>query len=210
MIIGKRFAWGHLGKTGGTATERLFQLFPELIVHADETVTNAKHDVFAARRADVKGKRLLLNLRRLPSWLLSFHQHKARWGVFPDYKPSPVPCADSIAASSAADEYLDGFLDDGRFKIHRWIRTEYLKSDFLAAISEFTDVPFHRRVAVRDLEMVNAMEYDHDVMGWFSQAQIKRMYRNNPLWASIEAEIYPDLAPWQLRPTPLRSPAIAA
>ena len=35
MVIGKSFVWAHLGKTGGNTTLRLFQLFPELIEHAD-------------------------------------------------------------------------------------------------------------------------------------------------------------------------------
>src|SRR5215212_3736115 len=55
MVIGERFAWAHLPKTGGTATVELFQLFPELIVHGDFEDTNEKHTRFDERPKEVEG-----------------------------------------------------------------------------------------------------------------------------------------------------------
>ena len=43
MVIGERFAWGHLQKTGGDATWELFRLFPDLVVFADPRNIEAKH-----------------------------------------------------------------------------------------------------------------------------------------------------------------------
>src|SRR6476619_5523637 len=99
MVIGERFAWVHLPKTGGSATLELFRLYPEVIVFADLEDTNAKHTLFAQREEEVRGKQLAMNLRRLPFWALSRAQHVARWGVHPDYKPIPMATADELAAS---------------------------------------------------------------------------------------------------------------
>jgi hypothetical protein len=35
MVIGERFAWGHLQKTAGNATLGMFHLFPDLVLDAD-------------------------------------------------------------------------------------------------------------------------------------------------------------------------------
>jgi hypothetical protein len=40
---------------------------------------------------------------------------------------------------------------------------------------------------------VNAAEYDHELANWFSPDQIRRMYLNNPQWATIEQELYGNL-----------------
>ena len=55
MVIGERFAWAHLPKTGGSATLELFKLFPELIVFGDFEESNAKHTLFSEREDQVAG-----------------------------------------------------------------------------------------------------------------------------------------------------------
>src|SRR5215204_2781065 len=138
MIIGKKFAWGHLPKTGGDATLTLFHLFPELIVHADGMRSNAKHSTFPARKSDIEGKLLFLNIRRLPSWMLSRTKHRSRYGTYPDYQPRPMLTATEMAKSNAADEVMSQFLGHGRYKVDRWIRAEYLKEDFMSYLEELT------------------------------------------------------------------------
>jgi hypothetical protein len=170
MIIGKQFVWGHLGKTGGDATLTLFHLFPELIVYADEMRSQSKHDNFAAREHEIKGKLLFLNIRKLPSWLLSRAQHRARYGVYPDYEPLPMPSPDEIAQSTQADQSLNHFLANGRFKVDKWIRTEFLKEDFLAAVAELTQISAEKRQKVREVVMTNAMRYDHEVKMVYQRA----------------------------------------
>ena len=65
MVIGERFAWGHLQKTAGNATLGMFQLFPDLIVYADPLNVEDKHASFASRADQLDGKLLLSNMRRL-------------------------------------------------------------------------------------------------------------------------------------------------
>src|SRR4051794_34196562 len=91
MVVGERFAWGHMQKTGGDATLRLFQLFPHLILHADPRNDQAKHTPFAQREDMVRGKLLVANIRRLPAWTLSWSQHHCQHrSVQADGTPVPM------------------------------------------------------------------------------------------------------------------------
>jgi hypothetical protein len=193
MVIGERFAWAHLPKTGGSATLELFQLFPELIEFADIEDSNVKHTRFAEREAQVAGKRLALNVRRLPSWVLSRAQHHARWGVYPEYEPTPMASPEELAESGFADDRLALFTDDGRFEIDTWLRMEHLAEDFLDFISAYTEVTDERRAAVLNVPMVNTNDYDRDLASWFTPDQVDRMYERNPRWAALEQRIYGDL-----------------
>ena len=193
MVIGERFAWAHLPKTGGMATAALFRLFPELIVHGDFEEDNTKHTLFSEREEMVRGKTLAMNFRRLPFWVLSRAQHVARWGVHPDYQPIPMASAEELASSDWPDDRLALYTDDGRFGIDRWVRMERLVEDFLAFVSDFTDVTEERRQEAVSLPSVNAHEYDHDLVSWFTAEQIDRMYERNPRWAAIEVQLYGEL-----------------
>jgi hypothetical protein len=203
MVIGERFAWAHLPKTGGSAMIELFRLFPHVIVFGDLDDTNAKHTRFSERAEQIAGKQLAMNIRRLPFWALSRAQHVARWGVHPDYKPIPMASAEELAESDFPDNRLDLFTDGDRFEIESWIRMEHLTDDFLAFISQYTDVTDERRAAAQRLPMVNAHDYDHELVKWFTPDQIDRMYASNPRWESLESRLYGD----RVRLGPMRSEA---
>jgi hypothetical protein len=192
MVIGERFAWVHLPKTGGTATLELFRLFPELIVFADLDDTNAKHTLFSERADEIRDKHLAMNIRRLPLWALSRAQHVARWGVHPDYEPIPMASPDELADSSFPDDRLSLFTDGGRLEIDTWIRMEHLVDDFLDFVSQYTELTDERRAAARDLPMVNTHDYDHELVKWFTAEQIDRMYASNPTWEALERRLYGD------------------
>ena len=90
MVIGEGYAWAHLPKTGGDATLAMFRLFPDLVEFADPDDTNDKHTQFHSRARLIRGKLLVMNFRRLPSWVLSRALHVSRRGIHPDYKPQPM------------------------------------------------------------------------------------------------------------------------
>jgi hypothetical protein len=190
MVIGETFAWGHVPKTGGDATLAMFRVFPELIVQADAPDTNDKHCPFHWREDRVRGKCLILNIRRLPAWMLSYAQHVARGGVYPDYVPLPLPAPDEIAERTVADEVLGALTDGGRIAVSTWLRTEWLRWDFLDLVAQLAEVPESRRRQIARMGMINAGQYDHDVSHWFTAQQIRRMYENNPRWAAIERQVY--------------------
>jgi hypothetical protein len=190
MVIGERFAWGHLPKSGGDTTLELFRLFPDLVVSADPPDSNRKHTLFRARESDVAGKVLALNFRRLPDWLLSRAHHEAREGLYPDYQPQPMRSPHQIATCQFADGWLDYFTDGGRLSIDRWIRLEHLKEDFLRFVSEFTDITDDQRARVEQNSGSRVAAYDREVTHWFTDSQIRTMYEYNPRWRDLERELY--------------------
>jgi len=62
--------------------------------------------------------------------------------------------------------------------------------DFLEFVSAFRDVTESERRRVERLGPVNMASYDHEVDNWFSPEQVRRMYVNNPSWATLEQELY--------------------
>ncbi len=192
MIIGRSFAWGHLGKTAGHTTWELFHLFPETIEYADRLGTNAQHTPFVARLPQIEHKALVLNIRRLPAWMLSHYAHVARWGAFPDYEPLPMASPYEMALSDAADKRIEEFTGNGRLEIAHWLRVEHLSEDFLAFISEHVDVPSEKRAQIEAFGTRNVGTYDRRVNHWFSPAHIALMYASNPRWAAVETAVYGD------------------
>jgi hypothetical protein len=194
MVIGERFAWCHMQKTGGDATLQLFQLFPDLLVHADARNVQSKHTPFAEREHETQGKLLACNLRRLPAWLLSWDQHASQHRVVrPDGTPVLMSSPQQVAERARGDRRLAHFTDGGRLRIDRWLRMEQLGRDFTSFISEFTDVTEDERHSISGNPPVNVLDYDHQLDHWFTPAQVRLMYSNNPVWASLEERLYGDL-----------------
>jgi hypothetical protein len=192
MVIGEKFAWGHLPKTAGNATYGMFRVFPELIVFADPTNTQAKHASFGEREEQVAGKLLVLNIRRLPAWMLSWSQHQVRMG-FKNGEPRQMFSPYEMAKRRRGDRTLRQLTNDSRFEVGRWLRQEQLAEDFLEFISAYTEVSAEQRTEVVELGRRNAFDYDHEVAHWFTDEHVRMMYENNPLWASVEREVYGDL-----------------
>lgn len=191
MIIGRDFVWAHLAKAGGEMTHALFNLFPEVIEFADDAHTVAQHTAFEDRAEQLAGKRRVLNIRRLPSWMLSFHVWKAVNGLLPDFTPSPMRSPHEIADSNVADAFLARYRrPEGGIDV--WLRTEHLIDDFLGFVGRHTDVTEERAAEVRGLPRVNELVYDKAIDHWFSSAHVRLMYLRNPAWATVEAAVYGD------------------
>ena len=193
MVIGERFAWAHLPKAGGSTTQELFRIFPELIRFADPDDTNDKHTPFRDRERMVAGKLLAMNLRRLPFWVLSRAHHAATEGIWPDYRPIPMDPPEVLAQSAFPDTRIALFTDNGRIGIDRWIRLEHLVDDFLRFICEFTDVTEERRSLVVEHRPENVRDYDREVGNWFTAEQVCKLYESNPRWAALELRLYGDV-----------------
>ena len=189
MIIGDGFGWAHLPKTGGTATLHMFRLFPGIDRHQ-----GSKHTTFADHEDELAGKLLASNFRRLPTWVLSWAQHRTRHVVLPDGTRPPLNTPEQMATAPRADRQLGHFLADGRFAVDRWLRMEHLAEDFIAFASEFFDLSEDQRAQVVEFGLVNAHEYDHELESWFTPDMIRQMYSANPQWTSIERQVYGGLA----------------
>jgi hypothetical protein len=181
-------------KTGGDATLLFFRLVPRLIVQSDERNVQRKHTPFAAREREVEGKLLACNIRRLPAWSLSWAHQQTQRGFQDDGSPVPMNSPQRMAEIPRGDRRLAHFTAGGRFRIDRWLRTEHLAEDFIAFASELSELSDAERTSITRHPQVNALEYDHDIRHWFTPAQVRLMYANNPVWSAIEERVYGDLA----------------
>ena len=134
----------------------------------------------------MRGKLLVMGIRRLPAWALSDAHHRARHGVDPDYRPQPLPEADEIARTKDPDDMVRWMTDADRLPVRRWLRTEHLLEDMLALLGELGELtPDARRrvtaVAPRNVGILRAAR------GALVHAeQLAALYEHNPTWARVE------------------------
>ncbi len=83
VVVTKTFVWAHLPKTAGDTVATIFAQFPEIVEFADPLSAQAKHALFSDRPDLVAGRRRILCIRRLPSWHLSYANHKSHYGLHP-------------------------------------------------------------------------------------------------------------------------------
>jgi hypothetical protein len=190
VVIGRRFAWAHLPKTAGDATYTMLLAVPGLVQSADPLDSNDKHMPFFGREAEVKGKLLAMNVRRLPAWVLSGAQHKARHGVHPDYRPEPVESLEEISGRTDADDLLRWMTDHGRLRVERWLRAEHLQDDVIALLDELGELTPAAREAVLAVGRVNEGGYPAEMVREFTAEQVARLYARNPGWAETERRVY--------------------
>ena len=194
MVISEEFAWAHLPKAAGDATAALFMsLRPGIVISSDDPASNDKHAPFADRHDAIDGKLLALNIRRLPSWILSYYQHAATRGLHPTYQPVPMASPVEMARSTLPDDFLARYTAHGHYRISFWLRVDYLVEDFIAFVSRFVELTTNERDELRATGNVNKQEYDHDIRDWFTRGHIVMMYENNPHWRNIEASVFGNL-----------------
>jgi hypothetical protein len=193
VIIGERFAWAHLPKSGGDATYAMLAAVPGLVRFADRLDSNDKHLPFFAREQEIAGKLLVMNIRRLPAWALSGAHHRAVHGVHPEYQPLPLETAEQIAGKTDADDLLRWMTDHGRFVIDRWLRTERLGHDVIVLVRELGALTEDTAGRIRAVGQVNVGSYERDLSRRFTTEQMRQLYERNPAWAAIERRVYGDL-----------------
>ena len=189
MVIGRRFAWAHLPKTAGDATQAMLAAVPGLVRFADPPDSNDKHMPFFGREREVAGKLLVMNIRRLPDWVLSGAWHSATHGVFPDYHPGPLESWEQLTSRTDADDLLRWMTDHGRFQVERWLRTEYLQDDVLGLLAELGQGGAAVERAVATVGRVNEGGYPPGALE-LTPEQLARLYGLNPVWAGIERRVY--------------------
>lgn len=213
MIIGNNFVWGHIPKTGGTSAEKIFDIIGEntKIIHIDRRKNVLKHDNF-----DIKQKRLkinldqkrkrILNIRRLPIWVLSFANHKSwkipftRQDVLNGRVNSLYPL-DNMKVKTLEeawrstkvynpDEFLEHFMCG---RVDHWIRTEYLAQDTINVMANYTKLSKNQKDRIKKVYL-NKRSYNKNIKDWFqTKKEMKQIYDKNPLWSKVELEIYGNL-----------------
>jgi hypothetical protein len=190
VVIGRRFAWAHLPKTAGDATCTMLLAVPRLVQFADPLDSNDKHLPFFGREAQVTGKLLAMNIRRLSAWALSGARHEARHGTHPEYQPRSLETFDQITSRTDADDLLRWMTDHGRFRIDRWLRAEHLEDDVLGLLADLGELTPHARRAVLGVGRVNEGWHAPDLEPEFTREQVARVYALNPLWTETERRVY--------------------
>jgi hypothetical protein len=193
LVIGERFAWVHVPKTGGDATYEMFAAVPGLIVDSDPLDSNDKHLGFWAREGELEGKLLVMNIRRLPAWSLSAAHHKAAVGLHPDFEPLPLASADEMADSTDPDDMLRWLTGGEDFEVDRWLRTEFLEQDVFDLLSELDVLSPEVRDRIRAVGRVSEQSYERDLGRRFTGEQMRRLYERNPGWAEAERRVYGNL-----------------
>ncbi|CAN5813224.1 hypothetical protein BH24ACT3_BH24ACT3_05730 [soil metagenome] len=220
MVIGETFAWAHLPKTGGDATARMFAIVDHLVVEADPSGSHRKHETFDGRQhrtgTDLIARRQrLLNIRRLPSWVMSSVNHQDQHYAVPVdrelvrrgmvrsraplgrahrwLRPRGVAVAayrllgreETVSADTVLSRHLCGRID-------HWLRQEHLAEDFVRVVGGFGTITSEQADRIARLGSVNANCYDRDLVLTLDVAEVEAMYRANPRWAEVERAVYGD------------------
>lgn len=199
VIIGDSFIWLHFPKCAGTTTtSALLQNFEiDTSIQFDATGQGDPiwHETIEERErrtaVSLSDKDVLANIRRLPAYVVSkIHFTEL---LNPDIRHAREHLLtghfmEADGYKNSADNLLRHY--DAK-KISHWIRTEYLKDDFMSVFGKYLDL------TGKDLstlsEQINSNDYSRDLAKWYSHREMARLYRKNPVWAKLERRVYGNL-----------------
>ncbi len=184
MVITDTMVWAHLPKAAGTATQEMLTAVPGLVLFQAPIDSNDKHDSFWAHGEAVEGKLRAMNIRRLPSWVLSTAHHKAVSGVWPDYEPLPMPSVEEMVESAEPDDVLR-WMTDG-VPVDRWLRMENLAEDVEALLIELGTPAATARSAVAIGALGRQAVRPRRHQQFHGPSRSARMYERNPGWGQVE------------------------
>lgn len=216
MIVHEKFLIGGIPKTGNHVLAVMCSKIKDLSVETAFQVSNDtnrarstsryKHDTFTDY--NIKGKQLVLVIRRLPSFWLSYMWHQSlstiineeqsvkKVGVGETYEkkwkqkkgflflPKIMCC--STYPDIILKSYAKGWPD-----IH-WLRMEKLAGDFVKLINKY----HHRKVSVKEyIILKNLSKTDHSYSKsypnvYWNNETLSTLYKYNPYWKKLERRIY--------------------
>lgn len=193
MIIGERFVWLHLPKTGGTTMNRLFrdQQLSGITVDSDDV--SAKHDSIKLRVSQTNAlfanKARFITMRRLEEWLISDWFHKRRHMNLPDLDFEPVKSGlfYSLRLGGvwvAADWWLRYFETSDQM---HYLRLEYLIEDINAKLLPYLPEgtsPF--RAVAKENRLPETMRGNIKL----DSKDIDTISHTNPIWSKLQQQLY--------------------
>jgi hypothetical protein len=204
MIYGEKFVWGHLPKTGGTSTASMFLSVPGLVEWYDNhdplppraKLTPPQHLDFSQASTklniDFSNKKRILNIRRLPIWLLSHWQHRTIYRKEPFGSAQKKKLCSGLIHSHPSST-ADGALQTWEYdKVDYWIRCDFLADDFIKVIDNFIEISDINKRKIKKIRN-NVNVYPRKIRSWFTQEDLDKIYSVNPVWTQLEEELYGDL-----------------
>lgn len=197
MIVSSNLVWYHLPKTAGTTTDQLFVSSGIPLIWKDNQSSHLKHlpliEHPSLDHIPFEGKQPVVNFRRLPLWLVSNYQHKLqRMGL----QLSSDPLKQGLFWRDRQKQWLHADWWIKRFGINSswsFLRVESLKVDFLSCLATYEPISLRKQFQVRIVSSRNKSDYNRALSKWFEPQDLFRIYEANPLWASLEKQLYGSL-----------------
>lgn len=203
MVISEKFIWLHLGKTGGNFTHCIFQKYlKKHLIHIDSISDPNKHIHLANANTkypqyNILEKDLIINFRKLPSWIISNNRHKIRakniterktlqqivdWSNMGFVYVNEKQDINNFNSWIKPDDVLHHYTRDKYPKF--FIRTEYLIDDFNKIMSQY--IP---NLKIDD--NINPINVNKNTFDFLIEKQnIETIYSTNPMWTAVENKLY--------------------
>jgi len=185
MIIGERFAYAHVPKTGGDAAYVYFRHLTECS-HGTPDMPQHKHSSFWWR-FDCFGKEFMLcGIRRLPEWTWScmneFQTQKEWYSILGTHNPANI----DYTLSRPWGDHVLLMLICG-VKITHWLRQEHLFEDVVNFVQgNLHDVSEEKVRSAQELPTKVGRNQGNP----FTEQQVEQLYDMNPHWAAVERQVY--------------------
>lgn len=202
MIVGKHFVWLHFPKCAGHAVEQAIRSVLGKDEHAafDSADSIGWHDSLGdrGRRGGVPvlaAREVVCGFRRLPHWILSRVHYEASRAPYLSATRDMLVRGEFFQRNGQvgrADDFASHYAASG---VDRWIRTEHLADDFLAAFEDLIGPGLARAATRRLRRIVNGtrLNYVRDLEFHFTAEELEGLYAANPAWAERELALYGDL-----------------
>lgn len=213
MHITNKIAWCHIPKTGGSFTYKLFDILFDLNIYIGKDYDKNnfyidpykgldKHLPFSIRPELLKDQKRIVNLRKLPDWILSWMMFNERACEIPfnknNYKNGMIFCNTHNFPGCVRPNKKDqrGFLHIDKFikaytenDDYEFIRTSELAYDFIDIIGKYHEISNDKQQKMLELNIVAPGHYDKE-KEYFTKSEIDQMYNDCPYWTKLENKIY--------------------
>lgn len=195
MIITDKFVWVHLPKCAGDKTRMVLdKAFRGKILY--QSPTGKEHEGVIPEGFVLGDKEIVINFRKLPSFLISKSIHHYRYDAYPTkliYNEQEL--LDLVKQGKTiqppkqiitADLVLNGFtkiLHSGN-KV-TYIRQEFYEKDMRKFLNRF-------KIGPADLKSKHSLRRFYDLLSEdnLNEEDIKNIYEKNPNWSKLEKRIY--------------------
>ncbi|MBF0122416.1 MAG: hypothetical protein HQL21_03270 [Candidatus Omnitrophica bacterium] len=183
--------------------------FNDILLAHDTTDPN-KHKSFLHYPELCKDRKKILNIRRLPVWLVSWWHHSYRSGYIESIdREKIVEGLAPLKGRVLADHELKQRAETKLGGIDYWLRTESLAEDFIRVMKDFILISEEKQVQIRKIKENQGRhlseQHGNDFLGhkyidaesalqkFFTLKEVKNIYDQNPFWADVENKIYGNL-----------------